>query len=181
MRKLIVLKLTAGCITLGWIACFAGCISELRQSQSREDLKIRLQQLEDREEIRQLTMDYGRFLDHRDWDSFSRLFAEKDGEWIGGMGSAKGPQAIRKLMEETIGKDAGAMISPNYHVFANQIIDLDGGRASATTKWMFIVQGADKRPQTVFLGHYEDSLIRENGRWKFLRRVVHADIPSDRK
>jgi hypothetical protein len=26
-------------------------------------------------------------------------------------------------------------------------------------------------------GHYEDTLIRENGRWKFSRREAFVDIP----
>ena len=53
-------------------------------------LEARLKTLEDREEIRQLLLDYGRFLDQRDFKSFSELFAKTDREWIGGMGKAKG-------------------------------------------------------------------------------------------
>lgn len=144
-----------------------------------ETLERRLQRLEDREQIRQLLMDYGRFLDQRDFASFSRLFAEKEGEWIGGMGKAKGPEAIRKLMEDTIGKDAGIKNTSNFHVFTNDSIRVDGDKATATTKWFFVVTGENDRPQLVYLGHYDDSFIRENGTWKFLQRVVHADIPND--
>lgn len=147
--------------------------------EKKESIEARLQRLEDREDIRQLLMDYGRFLDQRDFAAFSQLFAEKEGEWIGGMGSAKSPQAIRKLMEDTIGKDTMKVSAPNRHVFTNEIITVNGDRANATTKWMFVVQGETKRPQPFFLGHYEDSFVRENGRWKFLRRVVYADIPAD--
>lgn len=139
----------------------------------------RLQQLEDREAIRQLLMDYGRFLDQRDFESFSNLFAQKDGEWNGGMGVAKGPQAIRRLMEETIGKNTEQTAAPNFHIFTNETIQLNGDSAEATTKWIFVIQGAGGQPQPLYLGHYEDSMVREKGRWKFLRRVVHADIPSD--
>ena len=181
MQKGMMLKLLAVCIVTSLAVCaISGCNSVSRAAAQETD-KARLQRLEDREEIRQLTMDYGRFLDKRDWASFSRLFAEKDGEWTGGMGSAKGPQAIRKLMEDTIGKGSGAASSPNFHIFTNQIINPDGDRATATTKWMFVVQGSDNRPQTVFLGHYDDSMVRENGSWKFQRRVVYGDIPPDKK
>jgi hypothetical protein len=139
----------------------------------------RLQQLEDREAIRQLLMDYGRFLDQRDFASFSLLFAEKDGEWNGGMGIAKGPQAIRKLMEDTIGKNTEKVSAPNFHIFTNETIHVNGDRADATTKWIFVVQGTGGQPQLMYLGHYEDSMVREDGRWKFLRRIVHGDIPGD--
>jgi|WetSurMetagenome_2_1015567.scaffolds.fasta_scaffold934830_1 hypothetical protein len=148
-------------------------------AEKPESLASRLQRLEDREEIRQLLKDYGRFLDQRDFASFSRLFAEKDGEWIGGMGKAKGPQAIQKLMEDSIGKNTEKTSAPNFHLFTNEIININGNQADATTKWIFVVQGDTNRPQALLLGHYEDSMIRENGRWKFLRRVVHADIPPD--
>ncbi len=149
-------------------------------AEKRESVEARLQRLEDREEIRQLLKDYGRFLDQRDFASFSGLFAEKDGEWIGGMGKAKGSAAIRKLMDETIGQNKDGQISgPNVHLFTNEMIRINGAEATATTKWIFVVQSNDKQPRPLLLGHYEDTLVREQGRWKFLRRIVHGDIPTD--
>ncbi len=145
-----------------------------------DSIETRLQRIEDREEIRRLLMDYGRFLDRRDFASFSQLFAEESGEWIGGMGKAKGSQAIRKLMEDTIGKDTNkAIAAPNLHVFTNETIQVNGDQANALTKWIFVIQSEAARPQLFYVGHYEDSMIRENGRWKFLRRAVYGDIPAD--
>jgi hypothetical protein len=142
------------------------------------ELEKRLQRLEDREEIRQLLINYGRYLDQGDFAAFSKLFSENDGEWIGGMGKAKGPQAIRKLMEESIGIMA-ARKNASFHLFADETIHLAGDRATATTKWIFVVQEEANRPQPVLMGHYEDDLVRENGSWRFQRRVVHSDIPTD--
>jgi hypothetical protein len=138
----------------------------------------RLQQLEDREEIRQLLINYGCCLDQRDFAACSHLFAERDGEWIGGMGKAKGSQAIRKLMEESIRTNA-ALNNRSFHVFTNETIRLAGDRATATAKWIFVVKGESNHPQPLFMGHYEDDLVREKGNWKFLRRAVYADIPTD--
>jgi hypothetical protein len=167
---------TAAAVLMGGIAMdYVHATSK----EKKESVEARLQRLQDREEIRQLLMDYGRFLDRRDFASFSQLFAEKEGEWVGGMGSAKSPQAIRKLMEDTIGKDTMKVSASNYHLFTNEIITVSGDRANATTKWIFVVQSEAGRPQPFFLGHYEDSIVRENGRWKFLRRVVYGDIPAD--
>jgi len=154
--------------------------TEAASAEKQKTLESRLQELEDREEIRQLLKDYGRFLDQRDFAAFSQLFAEKEGEWIGGMGSAKSPQAIRKLMEDSIGKSTDKEAPPNYHLFMNEMINVNGNGADATTKWMFVVQGEKGGPQPVYLGHYEDTFIRENGRWKFLKRIVHSDIPPDK-
>ncbi|MFC1838189.1 nuclear transport factor 2 family protein [Thermodesulfobacteriota bacterium] len=140
-------------------------------------LEARVKKLEDLEEIRQRIMDYGRFLDQRDFKSFSELFAKTKGEWIGGMGRAKGSQAIRELMESTIGKNTS--MTQSLHLFTNESIHVNGDQARAVTKWIFMVTGESNRPELYFVGHYEDTMIRENGRWKFLRRVVHADIPTD--
>jgi len=173
--KTFVISMIAIILIGGTAAGYIGVAS----AEKRDAAEVRLQQLEDREAIRQLLMDYGRFLDQRDFASFSQLFAEKDGEWNGGMGIAKGPQAIRKLMEETIGKSTEKQSAPNVHVFTNEIIRVNGDRADATTKWMFVVQGPTGQPQPLYLGHYEDTLVREADRWKFQRRIVHADIPND--
>jgi len=144
-----------------------------------DSMAVRIQGLEDREEIRYLLRNYGRFLDQRDFEAFSLLFAEKDGEWIGGMGKARGRQAIRKFMEEKIGGGTGEAAAPNYHLFMNDVIDLNGDKASATTKWMFVIRNETGLPQPLLLGHYEDRFIREEGQWKFLQRIVFSDIPKD--
>jgi len=143
-------------------------------------LENRLRALEDREAIRRLLMNYGRFLDRRDFESFSLLFAENEGEWIGGMGRAKGQKAIRRLMEDTIGTQSGEDSPGNFHLFTNDSIDLKGDSATAATKWMFMVRSTGGKPEAYYLGHYEDELVLEKGEWKFLRRVVFTDIPADK-
>lgn len=147
--------------------------------QQPADIQDRLSQLEAREAIRGLLIQYGQCLDRRDFSSFANLFAEKDGEWIGGMGRAKGRQAIQALMEDKIGTSSGKTIPPNYHLFMNESIDLDGNRASAVTKWLFVVSNPDGSPKPMLLGHYNDDLVLEEEGWKFLRRVVYSDIPQD--
>src|SRR5262244_2978502 len=67
-----------------------------------EALAKRVQVLEDREAIRALILAYGQAHDHRDYKTFANLFAS-NGEWVGGLGSAKGPDEIFKLMDKTIG------------------------------------------------------------------------------
>jgi hypothetical protein len=99
--------------------------------------------------------------------------------YIGGLGKAQGSQAIRKLMEATIGKSADKGSPPNCHLFMNERIHVNGNQADATTKWLFMAPGETSGPQPYILGHYEDTFIRENGHWKFLKRIVHADIPTD--
>lgn len=154
--------------------------SQLLAEGSTSDIESRLRVLEDREAIRTLLFEYGRTLDARDFKGFSELFASGVGEWNGGMGVARGPEAIRKLMEQTIGKNTSGINSPNFHIFNNEMINVNGNRATAVSKWTFVIQGNDGRPQWVYLGHYDDTFIREEGRWKFLQRKVTSDIPGEK-
>lgn len=142
-------------------------------------LEARVQVLEDRESIRSLLLDYGRHLDNRDWDAFAALFARNGGTWNGGMGIARGAQEIREMMISTIGTDNsgvnGSGLS-NLHLLGNEFIDVQGDSATALSKWIFIMTAPQGGPDVVFVGHYSDQLIREDGSWRFRERVVHGDI-----
>lgn len=172
---------TARFLIAGIAALFTLAVSNSLSdaAQGAASVERRLQLLEDREEIRQLLLDYGLYLDKGDFASFANLFAAKEGEWIGGLGKAKGVEGIRKLMEDTIGRGAKDGANPSCHLFTNESIQVQGDRATALTKWVFVVQSASKQPQPVYVGHYEDKLVRERGKWKFLTRTVYGDIPPD--
>jgi hypothetical protein len=146
------------------------------QAADLDAVAARVQVLEDREDIRALILAYGAAHDHRDYRTFSTLFAT-EGEWVGGLGSARGPDAIFNLMDRTIGHNPRPNGSGTFHVMTNDQIKIDGDTASATTKWIYITPGDDGAPKLVYLGHYDDQFIRENGTWKFLRREAPADIP----
>ena len=133
-------------------------------------LEKRLARMEDHIAIERLLMEYGRTLDKHDFAAFSQLFAA-DGEWTGNVGTFKGPAGIQAAMEKYFKPTPGA--SPFYHVLTNAIIDVDGDRATASSKWTFIQFVAGK-PQIGAVGYYDDTLIREKGRWRFLHRLAPA-------
>lgn len=170
-----------GCCSLvGRVLALALAVGVMGQALAADDLASlakRVQVLEDREAIRALILAYGQAHDHRDYRTFASLFAS-NGEWVGGLGTAKGPQAIFELMDKTIGHNPQPNGSGTYHVLTNDQIKLDGDRASATTKWIYITPGETNKPTLVYLGHYDDQFIREKGEWKFLRREAPADIPA---
>jgi len=153
-----------------------GTATEALAAESLESLAKRVQVLEDREAIRALILAYGQAHDHRDYRTFASLFAS-NGEWVGGLGSAKGPQAIFELMDKTIGHNPLPNGSGTVHLMTNDQIEIDGDRASAVTKWTYVTPGDQGAPRMVYVGHYNDLFIRENGAWKFLRREAPADIP----
>jgi len=131
----------------------------------------RLQQLVDKEEIQQLLLDYGRHLDSRDFAAYSALFA-KDGEWVGGFGSVSGPANIKTFMEKNMG--AQPNVAKNYHLLSNFVITVNGDTATAWSRWAFVVPG-ERGAAIAQAGRYDDTLVRENGRWRFKRRVASND------
>lgn len=144
-------------------------------AQDLEDIARRLQVMEDREAIRSLIIAYGRAHDGRDYKAYSQLFA-REGLWVSGMGTAKGPDAIFEFLDKSIGHNP-VPDSGTYHVMSNEQIDIDGDHASAFTKWVYLTISADNTPNVTYLGHYVDEFIREDGAWKFLRRESFRDIP----
>ncbi len=146
-------------------------------AQQLQALQARVQALESREEIRILMHDYGRLLDERDFDGFERLFATQS-EYDSGGKVSTGPAAIARFLRDIIGRNPAGFKTPNFHVFFNESIEVQGDRGSAVSKSAFIVPGEGHKADAVILANYHDSFIRENGRWKFLRRVVRSDIPA---
>jgi len=140
-------------------------------------LKARVQETADRQEIAQLIVEYGHLLDTHDLVGYSNLFA-KDGEWIGGFGRAKGPAAILAMMNKYIGT---APFDPRnvkgFHLLTNIVVHLNGDHATAWSRIVYMVRTKDDKPAPAMGGHYDDEFIREDGHWKFLRRVVMMEIP----
>src|SRR4029450_9393503 len=127
----------------------------------------RLQRLEDVAEIDRLIVDYARHLDTRDLHAYSRLFWA-DGEWGGNTGHAQGPDAIQAMLEERLPPNPPAPGPTSSHVVSNPVIDVDGDPATASVTWALIRRAADEdQPELALLGHYDDVLAREDGRWRF--------------
>jgi ketosteroid isomerase-like protein len=145
-----------------------------------DSLAARVARLEDLESIRRLLLDYRRHLDGKDFRAYADLFAA-DGEFIAGPeGSirARGPEAIFALvdgMRGTLLTDAGG---DDVHVAVNEVIELDGDRARVTSTWVYLIRGDGDVPEVSKVGHYDDVVTREGGRWKFLRREAPMDIPA---
>lgn len=131
--------------------------------------------LEDKEAIRGILLEYGRALDSRDTQAYSDLFAA-DGEWSGGIGQARTPAGIKKMLDDLFAgaaRNSGSDEAPRprpHHLMANMVIDVTGDTATAHSRWMWVMAGPNGGPHALRSGFYEDQLIRENGAWKILKR-----------
>ena len=134
-------------------------------------VETRLRVLEDKEQIAQLLIDYGRHLDGRDLAAYAGLFAT-DGEWVGGFGTVTGRANIQAFMEKSLG--TGPNRNNSYHVMSNFTITVKGDSATAWSRWTFVTPG--ERGATIAqAGRYDDTFVREKGAWKFKRRVASND------
>ena len=141
-------------------------------------VEARLRRLEDLAQIRRLFVDYKIVLDKQDFGAYAALFAE-DGEFIAGTQRVKGRAAIQALVDGMRGSLLGSAPGDDFHVVVNPLIDLDAAdpdRARAEVTWLYVVKGEDGGPALAKLGHYEDVLVRQAGRWLFGRREAPTDI-----
>jgi len=153
------------------IAACSLCAAAIPAQSQTGPVEARLRALEDKEQIAELLIDYGRHLDSRDLAAYAALFAN-DGEWIGGFGTVAGRANIRAFMEKSLG--TGPNRGGSYHIMSNFVITVKGDTAAAWSRWTFVTPG--ERGATIAqAGRYDDLLVRENGAWKFERRVASND------
>jgi ketosteroid isomerase-like protein len=141
-----------------------------------DSIEARLQRVEDDLAIRRIIVDYATHLDGRDWTKYVELFAA-DGEWMNSGGSYKGHAAIRGMLENVVGKD-GAANTANFHLVSNPRIDLDGDRAVAHSRFLFVIRGPEGGPAPALAGTYVDDFVREGAGWKIKRRVADNVMPT---
>jgi uncharacterized protein (TIGR02246 family) len=140
-------------------------------------LEQRVQQLEDQEEIRQVLVAYGEYLDARDYAGYAALFA-RDGAWTGGFGSASGPAAIQAMLEKNLGKaEEGFINKSSFHLMTTMVVKVSGDTATAQSRYAFLRASEDNKPTVALAGRYVDEFVREDGRWKIKRRTTHGVIP----
>lgn len=139
-----------------------------------DDLQARVQRLEDILEIQQLFIDYGHHLDAGDFEAYASLFANEGEVLLGPLGRAKGRDQIRALMEKALDGAVGR----SFHVISNPMIALRGDTATSDVMWTVVRHGEDGLPALSMIGRHRDELVREDGRWRFLKRRGFVDIPS---
>lgn len=131
----------------------------------------RLLVLEDREEIRQIFVDYAKYLDSGDHAGYASLFAS-DGVLVAPLGEAVGPAAIQAILDENLGPQVRGHLPASIHVMSNQRIDVDGDTAKTVVVWYYLTSDPDSIPTVLQSGHYHDDLAREDGRWKIKRHEI---------
>ncbi|MEO6341436.1 MAG: nuclear transport factor 2 family protein [Caulobacteraceae bacterium] len=164
------------------LAVFAVASPAKAAAVQQPSMAMRLQILEDKEAIRSLMERFYEYEETGDRQSYANLFA-KDGELVLRLGTTKGgPAGILASMSRRPVAANAPPPNPNRmrHLMSNAHIEVKGDTATAVSRFTLLVPAEDNRTTRVGgTGRYIDKLVRENGEWKFLKRVIARDIPLD--
>lgn len=127
-------------------------------------IEQRLQILEDKDEIRELTARYCYAVVAQDGQVLLAMFTEQ-GEFHMGAHAWRGQAELPKLYIDQVGQ-----IGPKPFI-QNHVIDVAGDRA--TGRCAVEIRVVENGESVTACGHYEDEYQREDGRWKFAKRVFH--------
>ena len=141
---------------------------------------------DDRAEIQNLSNRYMMALDAGDIETVMSTWAEEGVlDWF--FGVEKGKVAIRKAMFEygaarPVDVPASATSrARTRHQITNHVIDVDGDRATMIAYWFALT---NKTPQgdvqLQYFGHYEDVLVKRDGKWLFTSRKVFNESRDNR-
>ena len=160
-----------------WVAAATLLLTAPCAAHAQPTLEQRVERMEAESDIRRMLIEYGKFLDAKDFASYAALFAE-DGVWTGGFGSFSGPEAIRAMLEANLGvPERGFVNKSNFHMMTNPLIEIDGDRATVESKYLFWTRSPEDRPAPLLAGRYVDEFVRVNGEWKIARRTTWGEIP----
>lgn len=132
-----------------------------------DDLATRLQALEDREAIRDLIASYGPRADSGDAAGVAALWVEDGVYAVGGMGEARGREAIAALIEGPVHQ--ALMAAGCAHVLGPVVIQLDGDRATAAGHSL-VFRRAGEAFEIYRVSANLWTLIRTDAGWRVHRR-----------
>jgi uncharacterized protein (TIGR02246 family) len=128
-----------------------------------------LDELRAAEEIRNLLVRYGLCLDAKDFEGYASLFTE-DGVLDAPLGTTAGRDNITQMLNGVLGP-----INPGFHLYCNPLIEVHGDTATSTSRFTYVQSIEGQLPEVRMVGHYDDELRKEDGRWKFARRKITID------
>lgn len=120
----------------------------------------------DREAIAAVVARYCHLLDDGRWDEFARLWSD-DAEFVLQGQTTTGRQAIRAAIEASQPPERRGR-----HLATNLELEVDGDRATNVCDFVFWARGKDGVVAPLFLGRYDDTLVRSAEGWQFSRREI---------
>jgi hypothetical protein len=179
----------AAALGMTFTITMAGCAGQ--DDKGVAALAARVTALEDQLAIQKVVMgEYPHAMDQQRIKDYSELWAPDGIFVIPSLATLHGPKAIFQLMS-----DPNAFAPPtkpgdpprpprpeprNYqvpHMIGSLAYDVKGDTATGIAYWMETTL-VDGKAAVVGSGHYEDTLRKINGKWKFEKRTVVRDVPA---
>lgn len=135
-------------------------------------LAARLEQVEAREAIRRVVHEFSHGFDKRDMERFLRIW-HPDAVWLVAPGyEAAGHDGLRAVAEQS-----WAQMATTNHWNCNEVIEVDGDRATGIVDVIALVQAEDGSWHQS-AATYHDSYVRVGGGWLIERRTasIHATL-----
>ncbi len=134
---------------------------------AEKSLEITVQELVDREAIRDLPQRYCHYVWQQDVPAVVSLFTT-DGEFDAGRAqpTAKGTGALREAYKQGL-----ATLDPRPFIH-NHVIDLAGDHATGTC--YLELRATQDGQSMIAAGHYDDVYAKVDGEWKFRSRKFNA-------
>ena len=131
-----------------------------------KSLEAKIQELADREEIRELVATYAHRMAHG--PAVADLFTD-DGAYINRGTAELPPREVRgrTALDDYFGDRSGWAERP-LPMIHNQLIAIDGDEAEGLCS--VEIRMASNGISMIASGYYKDRFRRENGRWKFVER-----------
>lgn len=135
-------------------------------------LAARLEQVEAREAIRRVVHEFSHGFDKRDMERFLGIW-HPDAVWLVAPGyEAAGHDGLRAVAEQS-----WAQMATTHHWNCNEVIDVDGDRATGTIDVNAMAQ-TQEGTWHQSAATYHDTYVRLNGQWLLQRRdaAIHATV-----
>lgn len=128
------------------------------------DLEARITRIEDELAIGQLRARYCHLLDDMVWPEFVDLFTP-DGEFEG-LSKVKGHGELMRFFSQ----DVPTFAERFWHFCTNGTVEFDGDSATGRISMEYI--STTRGESYVSAGHYDDVMVKVDGRWKFKSRKI---------
>ena len=125
-----------------------------------DELEMKVQLLEDLEEIKNLHKEYVFCLACCQWDDLLACFVEDATAEIGDYGRCKGKKEIKEMAYNIFNK----LFKTNGHIVGKPAISVKGDRA--TSYWNLYIF-PNEQSLTWGYGRYDCEYIKTDGKWKF--------------
>lgn len=124
---------------------------------------------DDRADIRDVLIRYATGIDRRDWPLFRTVFTDDCELDYGEIGTWTGVDAVTDFMEQ-----AHAAAGHTLHRIGNEVVAVDGDRATARSYVDGLILGTDNSSGVNAVGFYDDDLVRSATGWRIARRRFTA-------